>query len=71
MSVYIEHKQINILFDTGQSNVFCSNAVNMNIDLRKTDFIVLSHGHYDHGGGLVYFPKTKEFLKSTLMKILL
>ncbi|EGD47591.1 beta-lactamase domain protein [Ruminiclostridium papyrosolvens DSM 2782] len=60
LSVYIEHKQTNILFDTGQSNVYCNNAVKMNIDLRETDFIVLSHGHYDHGAGLVYFPEIKK-----------
>ena len=55
LSVFIEHNGLNILFDTGQSDVFRKNASVMNVDLAKTDFIALSHGHFDHCGGLIHF----------------
>lgn len=63
LSIYIEYEKVNILFDTGQSDVYCHNAARMDVDLNKTDFVVLSHGHYDHCGGLVYFPKVERFPK--------
>ncbi|HHY05749.1 MAG TPA: MBL fold metallo-hydrolase [Clostridia bacterium] len=61
LAIFIEHEGFNVLFDTGQSEVYCHNAVQMGVDLKKTDCIVLSHGHYDHGGGLIHFPQTKGF----------
>jgi len=42
-----------ILFDTGYPGLFLANTEKMGIDLRELDFIVLSHGHLDHSGGLV------------------
>lgn len=42
-----------ILFDTGQSISAVHNADRLGINLRDIDAIVLSHGHYDHTGGLV------------------
>jgi len=51
-SVYIETKQGNIIFDTGQSEQFIKNAELLNINLKTIDSILLSHGHYDHTGGL-------------------
>jgi 7,8-dihydropterin-6-yl-methyl-4-(beta-D-ribofuranosyl)aminobenzene 5'-phosphate synthase len=57
LSLFIEHHGISILFDTGQSSVFCHNAAVMGVDLQRTDCIVLSHGHYDHCGGLIHFPQ--------------
>lgn len=59
LSILIEYRGGNLLFDTGQSDVYCKNAAHMRLDLRKTDAIVLSHGHYDHCGGLPYFPTVK------------
>lgn len=57
LSLYIETQEKNILFDTGQSSVFADNAEKMGIDLSKADFAVISHGHYDHTGGLKHFLK--------------
>jgi 7,8-dihydropterin-6-yl-methyl-4-(beta-D-ribofuranosyl)aminobenzene 5'-phosphate synthase len=45
---------VSTLFDTGISpNGVVQNAETMGLDLTKIDFIVLSHGHYDHSGGLL------------------
>lgn len=56
LSVFIEDDGVNVLFDTGQTDVYLHNAPKMDIDLKSADFIVLSHGHYDHCGGLEHFP---------------
>ncbi len=55
LSLYLETAQHNILFDTGKSAAFAENAKAMGIDLQSVDLAVLSHGHYDHGGGLACF----------------
>ncbi len=52
LSLWIEYGEKRILFDTGQSNALVRNAEKLGIDLAQTDAIVLSHGHYDHTGGL-------------------
>ncbi|MFL0198756.1 MBL fold metallo-hydrolase [Clostridium sp. WILCCON 0269] len=55
LSFFIKSSKFNILFDTGQSGNFIKNAKNLDIDLNKTDYIVISHAHYDHGNGLKSF----------------
>ena len=56
VSLYIETGNgLKVLFDTGQSDLFARNAARLGIDLREIDLAVISHGHYDHGGGLNEF----------------
>lgn len=56
VSLYIETGNgLKVLFDTGQSDLFARNAARLGIDLWEVDLAVISHGHYDHGGGLNEF----------------
>ncbi len=55
LSLYIEACGKRILFDMGQTDLFARNAGKMEVDLTQIDLAVLSHGHYDHGGGLSHF----------------
>jgi 7,8-dihydropterin-6-yl-methyl-4-(beta-D-ribofuranosyl)aminobenzene 5'-phosphate synthase len=52
LAVWIEIGGRHVLFDTGQGPALQHNAEAMGIDLSQTDAIVVSHGHYDHVGGL-------------------
>ncbi|MBQ9833293.1 MAG: MBL fold metallo-hydrolase [Clostridia bacterium] len=55
LSLYIETQKHKILFDMGQSVLFEQNAQKLGKDIKSVDIAVLSHGHYDHGGGLQRF----------------
>jgi 7,8-dihydropterin-6-yl-methyl-4-(beta-D-ribofuranosyl)aminobenzene 5'-phosphate synthase len=52
LSFWIEADDRRIVFDTGQSDMLIRNAEVLGIDLRTADTLVLSHGHYDHTGGV-------------------
>lgn len=52
LSFLLETAGKKILFDTGYSGIFLTNAEKMGISLSDLDFVVLSHGHVDHSGGL-------------------
>ncbi len=52
ISFYIEKDGHKLLFDTGQSGTFLENAEQLQIDLSDLEYVILSHGHYDHSGGL-------------------
>ncbi|MFA4891574.1 MAG: MBL fold metallo-hydrolase [Candidatus Gracilibacteria bacterium] len=51
-SVYLQGGNVDVLYDTGHTDVYWRNAGVMGIDLENADFVVLSHYHWDHTGGL-------------------
>ncbi len=52
LAFWIETGSKRILFDAGQTDILTHNAKALGIDLGAVDAIILSHGHYDHTGGL-------------------
>ena len=52
LSLLIEDETTSILFDTGPDDCFLRNAALMGVDLSRITATVLSHGHYDHCGGV-------------------
>lgn len=52
LSIWIETGSSNVLFDTGQDELFLKNADILGVPITDTTHLVLSHGHYDHTGGV-------------------
>lgn len=69
LSFYIETAGHRLLVDTGASDAFLENAGRMGVDLSKVDTLIVSHGHYDHTGGLLGFakknPNARIFMRKT------
>jgi len=63
LSFYIETKEHKILFDTGTDDSFVYNSSKLGVNLEEVDIAVISHGHYDHGGGLEAFLKVNNKAK--------
>ena len=57
LSFYIETEKHKLLIDSGASDLFLHNAKILGVDLGKVDSMILSHGHYDHAGGVLAFSK--------------
>lgn len=55
LSLYIETQRHRLLMDTGASSAILGNAEKLGIDLTRVDTVILSHGHYDHTGGVRAF----------------
>jgi 7,8-dihydropterin-6-yl-methyl-4-(beta-D-ribofuranosyl)aminobenzene 5'-phosphate synthase len=58
-SAFIETDHGNYLFDTGSGHSIVRNSLELNKDLRTIEKIFLSHGHFDHTGGLPEVLKLK------------
>lgn len=63
LSLYIEANGHKILFDAGQSDAFAENAAKMQVKIDQVDMAILSHGHYDHSGGLLHFLELNQQAK--------
>lgn len=68
LSFYIETESHKILMDAGTSDAFIENADKLGIDLQQVDTVVISHGHYDHTGGLLAFTKINKFARIYIQK---
>ena len=68
LSFYIENQGLKILFDCGADDLFLENAEKLGIDISAVDYLIISHGHYDHGGGLEYFLKINDNAKIIMSK---
>ncbi len=55
LSLHVEVNGFRVLFDMGSSDVFLHNAEALGIDIAAVDAAVVSHQHFDHGGGLAAF----------------
>lgn len=60
LSLYVEYGEKKYLVDTGASGAFLQNAQALGIEIPDVDVCVLSHGHYDHAGGLPVFLQKNE-----------
>jgi 7,8-dihydropterin-6-yl-methyl-4-(beta-D-ribofuranosyl)aminobenzene 5'-phosphate synthase len=67
LSIYIDTGSKKLLFDTGLSSNFMVNAQKLGIDIKEIDCVIISHGHFDHTGGLYAFleknDKAKVYIK--------
>lgn len=70
-SLYLEDEGIRVLYDMGRSDIFIKNAEKLNLDLTDLDYVIVSHGHADHSGGLRhlmrYYKKRNVWKKPVLL----
>lgn len=57
LSLFIETSRHRLILDTGQSEKTWENARRMGVDFAAADCVIVSHGHYDHTGGLALFSR--------------
>ncbi len=55
LSFYVETENHKLLADLGPSGKTLDNAELLGVDLAAVDTVILSHGHYDHSGGIMPF----------------
>jgi 7,8-dihydropterin-6-yl-methyl-4-(beta-D-ribofuranosyl)aminobenzene 5'-phosphate synthase len=71
LSLHVQTKTLSILVDTGLSGRAFDNAEKLGVDIESVDYLILSHGHVDHTGGLrrfVEINKTAKIIASSLVR---
>lgn len=68
LSIYIETSKHKLFVDTGATKSFIDNAAKLDIDIAQIDTIILSHGHYDHAGGIMPFAKVNQIAQIYMQK---
>ena len=68
ISLYIESNDKKILFDLGHKDTFYKNAKILNIDIGEVDYVIISHGHFDHAGGLKCFLENNKKARIIMKK---
>ena len=67
LSILIDYNGKTILLDTGPDTKFAENAAKMNMDLKKVNYLFLSHNHNDHTGGINRFIEINDTAPIYLM----
>ena len=71
LSFYVETEKHRLLMDLGPSASVIRNAEQLGVDLKRVDIVILSHGHYDHSGGIIPFtrlnPDAKIYMQESAM----
>ena len=68
LSFYVETLKHKILVDLGPSDETLKNAERLGVNLSQVDTVVLSHGHYDHSGGMISFSRINSNAKIYMQK---
>jgi len=68
LSLLIEDHGKKYLFDTGASDLFCKNTNKLNIDCKDFTKVIISHGHYDHTGGLTQIKNKDIYIHPDIFK---
>jgi Metal-dependent hydrolases of the beta-lactamase superfamily II len=67
VSYYIEADNLQLLYDVGYSDLYIKNAKAFDLSLNNIDYIILSHGHEDHSGGLKDYFREFSFNNPTII----
>lgn len=68
LSLYVEMENNTLVVDTGASDLFLKNAECLGVDLSNAEAVFLSHGHYDHAGGIMAFCEKNPEARIILQK---
>ena len=68
LCIYIETAGHKLLVDSGQTDALIRNAITVGVDLTAVDTVILSHGHYDHSGGILPFSKINHEARIIMQK---
>ena len=68
LSFYVETEGHRLVIDAGATDAFLENAERLGVNVRETDLMILSHGHYDHAGGIPELVKINPDIRILMQK---